>query len=130
MSYVEHTWGPGNEAITNEKLNNIESGISEALQSGGGISYDAVIKGNEYISNTTLELVSGDFSAIYTKLENLEPVHVLYYEEYSSGYGVIMGVVSRVCISEGDIGLEVIDRGGTTHYGWMFWDGENAPFWD
>ena len=35
MSYVEHTWGPGKEAITNEKLNNIESGIVEALQSGG-----------------------------------------------------------------------------------------------
>lgn len=35
MSYERHTWIDG-ETITEEKLNNIEDGIEEASQSGGG----------------------------------------------------------------------------------------------
>lgn len=35
MSYVKHTW-VNNEAITASKMNNIEDGIEEASQSGGG----------------------------------------------------------------------------------------------
>lgn len=35
MPYVEHTWTNG-ETITAAKMNNIEEGIAEAAQSGGG----------------------------------------------------------------------------------------------
>lgn len=35
MAYVKHTWECG-EAITDDKLNNIEDGIEEAMSSGGG----------------------------------------------------------------------------------------------
>ena len=38
MSYEKHTW-VDNETITAAKLNNIEDGVQEAAQSGGG--YDA-----------------------------------------------------------------------------------------
>lgn len=36
MSYVKHTW-VNNEVISASKLNNIEDGIEEASQSGGGV---------------------------------------------------------------------------------------------
>ena len=35
MSYTQHTWVDG-ETITKEKLNNIEEGINEAVEGGGG----------------------------------------------------------------------------------------------
>lgn len=46
MSYEKHTWTT-NEAITASKMNNIETGIEEASQSGGGgltlipVTYDS-----------------------------------------------------------------------------------------
>lgn len=65
MSYVEHTWGPGKEAITNEKLNNIESGIVEALQSGGSGGVDAIIYYND---TEDIDQVVGSFTSVVTKI--------------------------------------------------------------
>lgn len=87
MSYTAHTWTNG-ETITAAKMNNLEEGIAEAAQSGGG--YDLVIKaapGNWIdsshpagLSLADFEIVSGSISACAEKVANDEPVSgVLYF---------------------------------------------------
>ena len=128
MPYVEHTWTNG-ETITAAKMNNIEEGIAEAAQSGGG--YDAVFKGNTYVSNHDVAYVSGDYAAVVAKLKNLEPVNILYYEEYSSGYGIAIGFVITVETNlDGDFVMIVIDGGGTSHSGSLYWEPDNSVVWD
>ena len=77
MSYSKHTW-VSHETITAAKLNNIEDGVEEAAQSGGG--YDLVISsannvqiGSIQASDLTIE--SGDILACEEKLINGETVN-------------------------------------------------------
>lgn len=70
MSYVKHTW-VDNETITASKLNNIEDGIDEAAQSGGG--YDAEISiyhDNNSGHDPVITIISGTFSELSALLQN------------------------------------------------------------
>lgn len=89
MSYTPHTWQTG-ETITAAKLNNIEEGISEAAQSGGG-GYDAVIRlthsndsGADTPANLTPSIISGSFSQLYAMLEDTKVPNILveYYHPF------------------------------------------------
>lgn len=82
MSYTPHTW-VNNETITAEKLNNIEDGVQEAAQSGGGI--DALI----YRPNSTVgDQVVGDFDAALAKVQQGIPLVAMLanYSEFSGGF--------------------------------------------
>lgn len=79
MSYTEHTWVDG-ETITAAKLNNIEEGISEAAQSGGGGGYDAVLSiyHDEYSAHDyELTIISGSYVDIKEKIMANEPPVIL-----------------------------------------------------
>lgn len=52
MSYSEHTWQSG-ETITAAKMNNIEEGIQEAAQSGGG---NIIVHGSTVNNVYTLDM--------------------------------------------------------------------------
>lgn len=70
MSYTAHTW-VSDETITYQKLNNIEEGIQEAAQSGGG--YDLVI---EYdVPTSTATISSGDILDCEDKMDAGEIVN-------------------------------------------------------
>ena len=129
MSYTPHTW-VNNETITAAKLNNIEEGVQEAAQSGGG--YDAVFKGNAYVSNYDVAYVSGDYAAVVAKVMNFEPVNILYYEEFVSGYGILIGRVFSVDTNlDGDyVFMQISSDSGTTHSGTLSWLSDNTVGWD
>ena len=77
MSYVKHTW-VNNEAITASKMNNIEDGIEEASQSGGGgamIVTSSIVNGAPTMDKTVQE--------IYDALMSGTPVY------YKFQYGTI-----------------------------------------
>lgn len=74
MSYVKHTW-VNNEAITASKMNNIEDGIEEAAQSGGG---GALIVNLDTSNNNTLDKT---FLEIYTALRGGVPAYIKYVWE-------------------------------------------------
>ena len=64
MSYSPHTW-VDNETITAAKLNNLEDGVQEAAQSGGG--YDAeftIYHSNNSSDPYVITRVSGDFATL------------------------------------------------------------------
>ena len=70
MSYTPHTW-VDNETITASKLNNIEDGVQEAAQSGGG--YDAeftIYHSNNSADNYVFTRVSGDFATLKAMCES------------------------------------------------------------
>jgi hypothetical protein len=77
MSYEKHTW-VNNEAITASKMNNIEYGIEEASQSGGGGKYDAYDFIISQVDTGTPVLVKGTWQDIYDALQNMEHVVGLY----------------------------------------------------
>lgn len=85
MSYTPHTW-VDNETITAAKLNNIEDGVQEAAQSGGGGGLDAVI----WFPNSSKGYqVSGDFNSALAKVQQGIPLVAAYFEsgeEYSYGF--------------------------------------------
>lgn len=89
MSYEKHTW-VNNETITAAKLNNIEDGIEEAAQSGGG-GYDLVILGttaedSQYIwTASDFSVVSGSLAACEQKVLNNEPVNGLVILAHHTG---------------------------------------------
>lgn len=92
MSYEKHEW-VNNETITASKLNNIEDGIEEAAQSGGGGGIDAVV----WFPNSTVGWqIRGDFASALQKAQNGIPLAILYsaaYNAYSYGFeanGVMM----------------------------------------
>ena len=81
MAYVEHEWVNG-ETITAAKMNNIEEGIAEAAQSGGG--YDLVIRTSTplsygSLSDADLELVSGTWADAMAKVKAGEPITAMCY---------------------------------------------------
>ena len=85
MSYTRHNWIDP-ETINAAKLNNIEDGIEEAAQSGGGGFH--VIDGVLYFPNSVVgEQIYGDFATALSKAQQGIPVIVAeaIYES-SSGY--------------------------------------------
>lgn len=77
MSYTRHTW-VDDESVTYEKLNNIEDGIEEAAQSGGG--YDAVITiyhDNNSAHDFEVAIESGSYEALKAKLMVNDPPVIL-----------------------------------------------------
>lgn len=89
MSYTPHTWQSG-EKITAAKMNNIEEGVQEAAQSGGGSVWDLVVKIDTYEPNssTIYTVLSGDTAEnLYDKAIGGDPVLVLLVSYVSSGDG-------------------------------------------
>lgn len=84
MSYVKHTW-VNNEAITASKMNNIEDGIEEASQSGGGGKYDAYDFIISQVDTETPVLEKGTWQGIYDALQNMEHVIGLYLKNTTPG---------------------------------------------
>ena len=90
MSYTEHTWTTG-ETITAAKMNNIEEGITEAAQSGGG--YDLVIRFLDTANNpdcsewsiADASVISGSIEACETKLTNGELINALCIFRFNYG---------------------------------------------
>lgn len=81
MSYTRHTW-VDDESVTYEKLNNIEDGIEEAAQSGGGGGVDAII----WLPNSTEGYqVLGDFNAALAKVQQGIPLVAFKFDYGSSG---------------------------------------------
>ncbi len=73
MAYEQHEWVNG-ETITAAKMNNIEEGIAEAAQSGGG-GYDIVVRLSKYTNNSSItdsdiSLVSGSYADCMEKVKN------------------------------------------------------------
>lgn len=82
MAYEKHEWVNG-ETITAEKMNNIEEGIAEASQSGGGGNMAIV-----YVPNSTIgwQVEGIDFATAYASLVDGKPVCIFYYDNtYISG---------------------------------------------
>ena len=91
MSYTRHTW-VDDESVTYEKLNNIEDGIEEAAQSGGGGGVDAII----WFPNSTEGFqVFGDFSAALAKVQQGIPLVALEYT-YTSSTGDFQAFMARM----------------------------------
>ena len=96
MSYTEHTWQTG-ETITAAKMNNIEEGIQEAAQSGGG-GWDLVVKMSKPFpdSATTFTVISGDTAAnLYDKLMDGNPIAILLLGYYMSD--IYVNVCPWIC---------------------------------
>lgn len=96
MSYEKHNW-TDNETITAAKLNNIEGGIEEAAQSGGG--YDAVITiyhDNNSAHNFEFAIESGSYEALKAKLMvNDPPVILAKVWDELTGY---KGATTMTCL--------------------------------
>ena len=85
MSYTKHTWS-GEESITNAKMNNIEGGIEEAMQSGGGSDVVLIYYPNSEVGFQT----TGDFATCLAKLQQGIPfiAYDCAYNSYSGGFNV------------------------------------------
>lgn len=90
MSYTRHTW-VDDESVTYEKLNNVEAGIEEAMESGGG-GVDAVVW---FPNSTEGYQVSGDFQAALAKVQQGIPL-VAYEYSYTSTAGYFQSFMERM----------------------------------
>ena len=82
MSYTPHTW-VNNETITAAKLNNIEEGISEAAQSGGG---GVLICNSSYDGNEDNYVLDKTAQEIYDALLAGTPVYIKYQYGSTESY--------------------------------------------
>ena len=139
MSYTPHTW-VNNETITAAKLNNIEEGITEAAQSGGGIGYDAVIRlthannsNEDSANNLTPSIVSGTFASLKSKLSNggVPNILVEYYHPWGIT-GTLVGFV--IYVREDSISLSVAGyfyfKSAFQLIGSLLWDDADTIVWD
>lgn len=69
MSYEPTTWGVG-DVITAQKMNNIEAGIQEAAQSGGGFDAEINIYHPQGSADYECTILSGTFASLYAMLED------------------------------------------------------------
>lgn len=91
MSYTPHEWIDG-ETITAAKMNNIEEGIDEAAQSGGGDGFDAKIRYDADEGAHTIE--KGTFAEIKGMMDDGGCPKILYTEYSSSG----VNDITCICI--------------------------------
>ncbi|MCR4870337.1 MAG: hypothetical protein K5859_03445 [Atopobiaceae bacterium] len=96
MPYTQNTWAVG-DTITAAKLNNIETGITEAAQSGGG-GWDAIIRlthaensGYDTAENITPSIVEGTYADLVAKMQDggcpcilVEYVHPNWGKRYAA----------------------------------------------
>lgn len=78
MSYTPHTW-VNNETITAAKLNNIEEGVQEAAQSGGG----ALIVNSSWSDDISNYVLDKTVQEIYDALLSGTPAYIKFQ------YGVL-----------------------------------------
>lgn len=141
MSYEQHEWVNG-ETITAAKMNNIEEGIAEAAQSGGGgLSADAIIhlehanNSNEDSSaNLTATIVSGTFADLYAKMADGGSPYILveYHHPWGEGFTAPMGYVSYYGPNTVTIIIAGFSLMSSTFitYGYLVWTNEDEIFWD
>lgn len=143
MAYVEHEWVNG-ETITAEKMNNIEEGIVEASQSGGG-GYDAEVSiyhDNNSASDYICTIISGTFAELKAKMENNTTPNVLFriWDELSA---IFAATTNSVCyswnfnVSEPYIIFHIYpiisENSGnarTRSYTYFFWNAEDEVYFD
>lgn len=129
MAYEQHEWVNG-ETITAEKLNNIEEGIAEAAQSGGGGDIPIAIM---YFPNSTIgwQTVGMDFATALATVADGKPIAVLEYEQtYTSGAYVSFSNLVPLYMVEYDpdypnrINLRINSSSGWywTENGFEYWD--------
>ena len=81
MPYTPHQWEVG-DVITAERLNDIESGIQEAAESGGG--YDIIISTTEFDSESSHYTVEHmDWASVKAKVLAGELVTGMLYIHYN-----------------------------------------------
>ena len=119
MSYTAHTWTNG-ETITAAKMNNLEEGIAEAAQSGGG--YDLIIRLSNIadagdFSDSDISLVSGSYLDAMEKIANggfITAAVYYYYFQSASEYGYCLYPVEKIIA---DVGYhDCIELGFLTPY--------------
>lgn len=91
MSYEQHTWVDG-ETITASKMNNIEAGIVEASQSGGGGGGVLKIPGTWDSGILTLEASYNDIVSAWNS--GVLPVAV-YDDQYGDGEHYICPLIKH-----------------------------------
>ena len=140
MPYVEHTWTNG-ETITAAKMNNIEEGIAEAAQSGGGSPWDAVIRlthsndsNADLPANLTPSIVSGSYSELITKINNggCPCILVEYYHPWGFGFAVPMAYIcyaSNEVISIAIVGASSFGNWAVSHWGDLSWSSNDTVSW-
>lgn len=89
MAYVKNTWATG-DVVTAAKLNNIEDGIEEAAQSGGGTMFisTSIIGGKPTLSATFQEIqnaISAGAFPVLATTDNDYTDFVLLTSIYDSG---------------------------------------------
>lgn len=115
MSYVAHNWTDG-ETITAAKLNNIESGIDEASQSGGGlvqVGYTHDGNGTITLDKTWQEIHDGmaagnlfvvifdpDDFTVWTMSDRADII--TYLSDYDGNYSARVGDYSYTAASSTD----------------------------
>ncbi len=128
MSYERHDWVDA-ETITAAKLNNIEDGVEEAAQSGGG-GYDLVIQINTPIPNSMSNCVvksGGTAAALYDKAVNGEPVLALVIGFSSSDVYTSSAMYSCV-VSTGSYENEIMifDTYNTWNNAYLIYNGNGV----
>lgn len=113
MSYTKHEW-VNNETITAAKMNNIEDGIEEAAQSGGGGAlivtydngegqldktvkeiYDAIVSGTPVY----LKYINGTPDDTYTSRQFLAPITNTYAYAYGAYFRVVANMPRYMTVS-------------------------------
>ena len=89
MSYTQHEWTTG-ETITAAKLNNIEEGIEEAAQSGGGVIPLVAV----YFPNSTIgwQSIGLDFETALSMVQDGIPF-IAYQLAYNQTAGAFVSYV-------------------------------------
>lgn len=142
MSYTRHNWIDP-ETIDAAKLNNIEDGIEEAAQSGGGGSpWDAVIRlthaensGEDTPANLTPSIISGTFADLYAKISDGKcPCILVEYKHslYGQAFSVPMAYITYA--SNGAIVFYVAGYSTVAYayavYGGMVWAVDDTLVWN
>ena len=143
MAYEQHEWVNG-ETITAAKMNNIEEGIAEAAQSGGG-GYDAEVKiyhDNNSSHDYELTIVSGNFADLAAKVQNNETPVILFriWDELVNVFASTTNAVQynwNFDVSVPHITWNIYpivnNNGGnalTSSYVYFVWNAENEVYFD
>lgn len=135
MSYTPHTWVL-KESITAAKLNNIEDGVQEAAQSGGG--YDAeftIYHSNNSADDYVITRVSGDYASLKSAYESGNaPIILVRVNDYMSNVTGATTLVALYDIASNFLNLFVhlpracFYNGSNqwTTYSYIHWNSDNT----